>query len=80
MEMNQNQIKIEQECFVAELKDILTFPNRTRDSRLRELGTKYRETLGDCTDNIPCDLERFGFPHGTTMSFDRFIYNIIGRT
>lgn len=80
MEGNQGRIEIDKQLFVDELKKIRVGSTRTRDSQLRKLVGRYRDRLGGCTDEIPCDLERFGFPHGTTMSFDNFIYEITGRT
>ena len=80
MEGNQGRIEIDKKLFVDELKKIPVGSTRTRDSRLRKLVARYRSRLGDCTDAIPCDLERFGFQPGTRMNFTNFIYAIDGRT
>jgi hypothetical protein len=72
------RIQVSKEIFVNALREIPSGPARVRDSRLRKLAAHYRLELENCTDEIPCDLTRWGFRG--SMTFDDFIYEALGRS
>ena len=70
-------IQVSKEMFVNALREIPSGPARVRDSRLRKLALRYKLDLENCTDEIPCDLTRWGFQG--SMTFDDFLYEALGR-
>jgi hypothetical protein len=75
MDVNQNLIEVQKQIFVEALRGIPTRPAE-QNRPLRDLVIRFRDHLGDCNDEIPLDLKRFGFP--SPMTFSDFIYAVTG--
>lgn len=74
MNAKQGLLEISKKMFVRELRES---PRRTPGNNrwLRDLVIRFRYELGNCTDEIPCNLERFGFHSRTTFAY--FINEVI---
>ena len=68
MDAKQDVVEISKKMFVRALrKSPRRAPGNNR--RLRNLVIHFRYELGNCTDEIPCNLERFGFHHRITFAY-----------
>lgn len=72
-------IEIAKRAFISRLLRTPVYPPRSRDGRLRMLAADFEKQLGDCTDEILCPLEKFGFPRGARLSFSDFIREMTDR-
>jgi hypothetical protein len=74
MNAKQCLLEISKKMFVRALRES---PRRAVGNNrwLRDLGIRFRYELGNCTDEIPCNLERFGFHRRIT--FASFINKVI---
>jgi hypothetical protein len=74
MNAKQGLLKISKKMFVRALRES---PRSAQGNNrwLRDLVIRFRYELGNCTDEIPCNLERFGFHRGTTFAY--FINEVI---
>jgi hypothetical protein len=73
MDRGQARLEHSKEMFVQALSNIPPRPAK-RNRPLKNLVNYYRKDLEHCDDEIPCNLERFGFRH--TMTFSDFIYEV----
>jgi hypothetical protein len=75
LQMNRDQAMLEilKEQFVEALRNMPARPP-VRNRPLKDLVTKYRE-LEHCTDEIPCNVTRFGMT--ASMTYEDFIYAVI---
>jgi hypothetical protein len=73
MNKDQAMLEIIKEQFVEALRNMPARPP-VRNRPLKDLVSKYRE-LEHCTDEIPCNVTRFGMTAG--MTYEDFIYAVI---
>ena len=75
MNAKQGLLEINKKEFVRALK---RSPRREAENNrpLRHLVIRFRYELGNCTDEIPCNLERFGFHRRITFAY--LINEVIG--
>ena len=74
MDAKQGLLEISKKMFVRALrKSPRRAPGNNR--RLKNLVIRFRYELGNCTDEIPCNLERFGFHYRITFAY--FIDKVI---
>lgn len=64
----QGLLEISKNMFVQALRES---PRRAPENNrwLRDLVIRFRYELGNCTDEIPCNLERFGFRRRITFAY-----------
>jgi len=64
----QDPIEISKKKFIRALRESPR-PALGNNRWLRDLTIRFRYELGNCTDEIPFDLERFGFHRRITFAY-----------
>jgi hypothetical protein len=68
MNAKQGLLEINKKMFVRALRESPR-PEPGNNRWLRHLVIRFRYELGNCTDEIPCNLERFGFHRRITFAY-----------
>ena len=66
-----SRLSVSRDIFLSELRKMPSRP-ASRNRPLKDLVSRFRRDLGDCTDEIPLNLSRFGMAE--RMSFSNFLY------
>ena len=72
------RVDLDMQLFVEALGQISGHPPRRRNRHLRDLAFRYKDKLGNCSQQVPFNLKRLDYP--VALSFSDFIYEVISRT
>jgi hypothetical protein len=69
----KNMLDVQKDIFAQALATKPTRPFN-RNKPLKDLVKKYRDALGDCNEEIPYNLQRFGLP--SSLTYSALIYKV----